>query len=89
MVKAGFNADSELQCGTRCYTQVVKAGFNADYGLFSSTAEGGLAFPRPDSGGHVESPHGLLHFLGLVFGKALYEVWLSLADQDYHHLCAL
>ena len=59
---------------THCIqAQVVKAGFNADYGLFASTAEGGLAFPRPGSGGAVESPHALLHFLGLVFGKALYE----------------
>ena len=54
--------------------QVVKAGFNADYGLFAGTAEGGLAFPRPGAGAAVDSPHALLHFLGLVFGKALYEV---------------
>ena len=43
-----------------------------DYGLFTSTAEGGLAFPQP-SATAIEHGHALLHFLGLVFGKALYE----------------
>lgn len=52
--------------------QVVKAGFNADYGLFTSTAESGLAFPQP-AAQHIASGPALLHFLGLVFGKALYE----------------
>ena len=76
MVKAGFNADYGLYAFVHLqpvHAQVVKAGFNADYGLFAGTAEGGLAFPRPGAGAAVDLPHALLHFLGLVFGKALYE----------------
>ncbi len=52
--------------------QVVKAGFDVNRGLFTSTAEGGLAFPQP-AAAHIASAPALLHFLGLVFGKALYE----------------
>ncbi|EIE23025.1 hypothetical protein COCSUDRAFT_15978, partial [Coccomyxa subellipsoidea C-169] len=52
--------------------EVVKAGFDVNRGLFTSTAEGGLAFPQP-AAAHIASAPALLHFLGLVFGKALYE----------------
>ncbi|KAK9903317.1 hypothetical protein WJX75_002686 [Coccomyxa subellipsoidea] len=52
--------------------EVVKAGFDVNRGLFTSTAEGGLAFPQP-SAAHVAAAPALLHFLGLAFGKALYE----------------
>jgi hypothetical protein len=64
-----------------CLRQVVKAGFNANYGLFTSTEEGGLAFPQP-AAVHIESGHALLHFLGLIFGKALYEVRVHLLLGD-------
>ena len=53
--------------------QVVKAGFNADYGLFTSTEQGGLAFPAPVSSQLGASAPALLRFLGAIFGKALYE----------------
>ena len=52
---------------------MVKAGFNADYGLFMSTEQGGLAFPQPVSSQLGGSAPALLHFLGAIFGKALYE----------------
>ena len=52
---------------------MVKAGFNADYGLFTSTEQGGLAFPQPVSSQLGGSAPVLLHFLGAIFGKALYE----------------
>ena len=52
---------------------MVKAGFNADYGLFTSTEQGGLAFPQPVSSQLGGSAPALLHFLGAIFGKALYE----------------
>lgn len=50
----------------------MKAGFDANRGLFTSTVEGGLAFPQP-AAAHVAAAPALLHFLGTVFGKALYE----------------
>jgi hypothetical protein len=62
---------SFVRLGRHC-TQVVKAGFDVNRGLFTSTAEGGLAFPQP-SAAHVAAAPALLHFLGLAFGKALYE----------------
>ncbi|CAL8465528.1 g5064 [Coccomyxa elongata] len=52
--------------------EVVKAGFDVNRGLFTATAEGGLAFPQP-AAAHIASAPALLHFLGLAFGKALYE----------------
>jgi hypothetical protein len=52
--------------------QVVRAGFNADYGLFTATEQSGLAFPQP-AAEHLDSTLGALRFLGLMFGKALYE----------------
>lgn len=51
--------------------QVISTGFNADYGLFTSTADG-LAYPQPAATA-VPNGLGLLEFLGLVMGKALYE----------------
>ncbi|KAK9815844.1 hypothetical protein WJX72_010650 [[Myrmecia] bisecta] len=51
--------------------EVVKAGFNADYGLFTATPDG-LAFPQP-AANQIDNGYALLQFLGLVFGKALYE----------------
>jgi ubiquitin-protein ligase E3 C len=50
---------------------VVKIGFNPEYGLFTATSEG-LAYPRP-AVASVGNNAALLEFLGLIFGKALYE----------------
>ncbi|KAK9789956.1 hypothetical protein WJX73_003575 [Symbiochloris irregularis] len=51
--------------------EVVQAGFDANWGLFTSTDDG-LAYPQPRAGA---LPQGLplLHMLGSVFGKALYD----------------
>ena len=55
---------------TRCL-QAVSSGFNADYGLFTATTHG-LAYPQP-AATTIPNGLGLLEFLGLVVGKALYE----------------
>ncbi|KAL3151218.1 hypothetical protein ABBQ38_013059 [Trebouxia sp. C0009 RCD-2024] len=51
--------------------QVISTGFNADYGLFTATSDG-LAYPQP-AATTIPNGLGLLEFLGLVVGKALYE----------------
>ena len=51
--------------------QAIKNGFDANYGLFTSTPEG-LAYPQP-AATSIPNGLGLLEFLGLVVGKALYE----------------
>ena len=51
--------------------QAISTGFNADYGLFTATADG-LAYPQP-AATTVPNGLGLVEFLGLVVGKALYE----------------
>lgn len=55
---------------TRCL-QAISSGFNADYGLFTATTHG-LAYPQP-AATTIPNGLGLLEFLGLVVGKALYE----------------
>jgi len=50
---------------------VVRAGFNPDYGLFVATREGQL-HPGPQAV-HMDQGPGLLQFLGLMVGKAMYE----------------
>ena len=51
--------------------QAIATGFDGNYGLFTSTLEG-LAYPQPTAS-QVPNGLGLLEFLGLVVGKALYE----------------
>ncbi|KAG2483869.1 hypothetical protein HYH03_017266 [Edaphochlamys debaryana] len=51
--------------------RVVSAGLDANYGLFTSTPEG-LAFPNP-AAERLDGGLALLEFMGLMFGKALYE----------------
>uniref|UniRef100_A0A061RFF5 HECT-type E3 ubiquitin transferase n=2 Tax=Tetraselmis sp. GSL018 TaxID=582737 RepID=A0A061RFF5_9CHLO len=51
--------------------EVVRAGFNPDYGLFAAT-EGGEFFPGPQAA-RMDPGGGLLSFLGLMLGKAIYE----------------
>lgn len=51
--------------------QAINNGFDANYGLFTSTPEG-LAYPQP-AATSIPNGLGLLEFLGLVVGKALYE----------------
>ena len=51
--------------------QAISTGFNTDYGLFTATADG-LAYPQP-AATTIPNGLGLLEFLGLVVGKALYE----------------
>lgn len=51
--------------------QAIQSGFDANYGLFTSTPDG-LAYPQP-AATKVPNGLGLLEFLGLVVGKALYD----------------
>ena len=51
--------------------QAISTGFDANYGLFTSTSDG-LAYPQP-AATKIPNGLGLLEFLGLVVGKALYE----------------
>ena len=51
--------------------QAIQIGFDANYGLFTSTADS-LAYPQP-AASKIPNGLGLLEFLGLVVGKALYE----------------
>lgn len=51
--------------------QAIRLGFDANYGLFTSTSEG-LAYPQP-AATKIPNGLGLLEFLGLVVGKALYD----------------
>ncbi|GFR45588.1 hypothetical protein Agub_g6983 [Astrephomene gubernaculifera] len=52
--------------------RVVAAGLDAQYGLFTCTSPEGLAHPNP-AAERLEGGLPLLEFLGLMFGKALYE----------------
>ena len=52
-------------------TQAISTGFDANYGLFTSTPDG-FAYPQP-AATKLPNGLGLLEFLGLVVGKALYE----------------
>ena len=51
--------------------QAIQIGFDANYGLFTSSPQG-LAYPQP-AAAKIPNGLGLLEFLGLVVGKALYE----------------
>eukprot|EP00198_Chlamydomonas_reinhardtii_P008168 XP_001697505.1 ubiquitin-protein ligase [Chlamydomonas reinhardtii] len=51
--------------------RVVSAGLDANYGLFTSTPDG-LAYPNP-AAERIPGGLALLEFMGLMFGKALYE----------------
>jgi hypothetical protein len=51
--------------------QVIHDGFNPDYGLFAATREGQL---HPGSQAvHMDQGPGLLEFIGMMVGKAMYE----------------
>ncbi|GIL45377.1 hypothetical protein Vafri_2627 [Volvox africanus] len=51
--------------------RVVSAGLDANYGLFTSTPDG-LVYPNP-AAERLDGGLALLEFMGLMFGKALYE----------------
>ncbi|EFJ40292.1 hypothetical protein VOLCADRAFT_99935 [Volvox carteri f. nagariensis] len=51
--------------------RVVSAGLDANYGLFTSTPDG-LIYPNP-AAERLDGGLALLEFMGLMFGKALYE----------------
>jgi hypothetical protein len=51
--------------------EILTKGMDPNLGLFSSTSDG-LMFPRPSSD-RIDQGLELINFLGLVFGKILYE----------------
>ena len=77
MFIACFDADllyiqkHHSSCSLPVLMQTISTGFDANYGLFTSTSDG-LAYPQP-AATKIPNGLGLLEFLGLVVGKALYE----------------
>jgi hypothetical protein len=63
--------------------QVVAAGTQPEYGLFTATEDTGLIYPHPAAEA-IPGGLGLLEFMGMMVGKALYDgILLNLAFAPF------